>query len=163
MARNNKELDDLLNSISIVFDKGSVRIDVPDNVMAKFSLMEIAGIDKSDLEYEFSAQTKFYAFLAALLGYATDKKNKAATLFKQVESQAAEDVEKRLVEKGERATDKKIEKLMKLEKIYIEAADKDDHWSAVVTTLTKLIASLENRKDMLLQIGSRDKKADRVI
>lgn len=149
---NDKELDLVLEKISLSFGNEILNLEISDDVIVKLSMHKIGNIDISNLDGESIRQSKLYALFSALLSYASNKYSYAEILTERLEAQLSLQYEKQLNESGERVSDKKIEKLVDTDEGYLSAVNQKFDYKNMVVSFQNILKSLEHKRDMLLQL-----------
>jgi len=145
-------LDDILNKISLSFGNESLELIIPHEQMIEMSMYRVGALDIDDLDGELVFLPKMYTLFTALLSFVVEKSNHAHTHVKRIEATQSLQYEKQLVGAGERATDKKIEKLVISDEMYKVAVDQDLDFKNMVMSFQNILKALEVKRDSLLQL-----------
>ena len=107
-----------------------------------------------DLSEEFTRQPTVYAYVAMLAAQAETIHTEAKRLMDIAESQAQIDVRKTLLRDDERATDKRVEAEARMTKMYNEANEYELACREQYFILKAITTALEQRAQMLSQLGA---------
>lgn len=161
-----KQLNDILEKISLIFGTDSLDVVLPEDALVDFTLFRIANINKYDLENEAIFQSKVYMLFSTLLSFVSEKYLLFETEVKKLESTLSLEYEKKFARKdpelikeyGARLSDKKLEKLVDADERMIEAINNKIKYKNMVNTFTNIVDGLAKRADMLIQLISKRKR-----
>ena len=145
-------LDSILEKISLAFGNEALNIVIPEDVAIHLSMYHISNINSDDLDRELIRQSKFYTLFQSLLAYMSDKYSRTDALVERLEAQLSLQYEQQLKTQEDRVSDKKIEKLVDADEIYLTAIDQRLDYKNMVVSFQGMLKSLEVKRDMLLQL-----------
>lgn len=148
----NKELDKILEKISLSFGNETLEIIIPEDVTIHLSMYCVSNIDSNDLDMELIRQSKFYTLFQSLLAYVSDKFSRVDALVERLEAQLSLRYETQLKAQEDRVSDKKIEKMVDADEEYLTAIDQRLDYKNMVASFQGILKSLEVKRDMLLQL-----------
>ena len=126
--------------------------------MTSVTLTGLSNIDVVNLDEELVNQSKLYMIFEVAHAYVSDKYVRSDAQLKYLESKLSLQYEYELNAKNERATDKKIEKLVESNSEFHTAVMENIDLKNYVVTLSNILKGLDNRKDMIMQLSSKRNK-----
>ena len=157
---NDKELDLILEKISLSFGNETLIINIPEDAAIQLSMFKIGNIDTNNLDGESIRQSKLFSLFSSLLSYVSDRHSRSEALVKRLEAQLALQYEKQLIDSNERVSDKKIEKLVDADEGYLSAVNQKLDYKNMVFSFQNVLESLEHKRDMLLQLIIKRRQED---
>lgn len=123
-----------------------------------YRVSDVLEIDENDLMDEFSKQSGTYAWWGAILENEKHALDEAKDRLRQVESEADEDVRKRLSNEGTKVTESIVSRKIPGELKYQSAQAMVNKRRRNVGVLNKVVEALHQRKDLLMMMGSAQKR-----
>ena len=119
-----------------------------------FEIVDIFGINESDLNNEYATQASAFAYFSSLLA-AEDYKLSQAKALREREYAAADiDIREELAELGEKATEGKVKSMVELDEVYQECIDSENKARYRLGLLKSIVSAMRMRADMLVSLGA---------
>ena len=119
-----------------------------------FEIVDIFGVDESDLNTEYATQAAAFAYFSSLLA-AEDYELSQAKSAREREYAAADiEIRDELAELGEKATEGKVKSMVETDETYLECIDVENLARYRVGLLKAIVSAMRMRADMLVSLGA---------
>ena len=149
------ELDKVLEKVSLSFGVESLSLIIPKDLIVELNLRHIAAINLADLDAELSYNMKLYTLFSVISSYMSERVNKLDILIKRKEAELSEKYEGEVKIAGERATDKRIARLVLLDQEMQPLVNSQAQVKSYHSSFIAILKSLEKRHDNVIQLSTK--------
>jgi len=156
-------LDDVLNNISLRFGFDQLDVIIPQGVSIDLHMLDLSGIDISDIDSELCNISKLILLFNGLYSYANKKYAEYASSYERTYASTCIEYEKRLkdndselVEKlGGRVTDKKLANAVVVDDAVKAMQDLKTKYDNMRFSFQKILHGLEKKHDAIIQLSTK--------